>query len=238
MAYIDPVAKEINDVISAATLNAEIVENFKAGLPGSFTTKGQIAIGSGASAFQLLEVGANGTVLIPKSTAAEKWGYGTIVNSSVHARAHMTTDDQIDSVTEHRINFDTVDDDSTGSSITTGESWKWTATANGLYLLAMRLRTTYFQGYPPNQNVNHKGTVKLYKNGSLLLVLYKFPHNSQDAYQEVISYTTVVPLELVNGDYIYYTITVTTQEYNQTKYDPSGGDFEKYINFSVVKIGA
>lgn len=76
MAFTTVPTVATGDLWTAANHNAYIRDNFAAGVPDIFTTKGDIAVGSAADAAGRLGVGSNGQVLIADSAQAlgVKWG--------------------------------------------------------------------------------------------------------------------------------------------------------------------
>jgi hypothetical protein len=75
MAYNTPPTKNTGDVFTAAEFNSYIRDNFAAGVPDIFTTKGDLAAATGPNAATRLAVGSNGQRLAADSAQATgvKW---------------------------------------------------------------------------------------------------------------------------------------------------------------------
>lgn len=76
MAYNAVPTVTTGDLWTASNHNTYIRDNFAAGVPDIFTTKGDLAVASGANAAVRLAVGSNNQVLMADSgkTAGVKWG--------------------------------------------------------------------------------------------------------------------------------------------------------------------
>jgi len=70
MAYNTVPTVTTGDLWTAAMHNTYIKDNFAAGVPAIFTTKGDLAVASGSMAAARLAAGADGKVLIPDSSQA------------------------------------------------------------------------------------------------------------------------------------------------------------------------
>ena len=67
MAYLPVPSVNAGDLWTAAQHNTYIKDNFAAGVPDIFTTKGDIAVASGADAASRLAIGNTGQVLLPST---------------------------------------------------------------------------------------------------------------------------------------------------------------------------
>jgi hypothetical protein len=78
MAYTTPPLKTVGDTLTAAEWNAAVRDNMAAGVPGAFTTKGQIPVASGSMAGGLLSVGSDYSILQSRAgaTLGTEWATG------------------------------------------------------------------------------------------------------------------------------------------------------------------
>lgn len=158
MAYTVMTPKTTGDIPDEDDWN-EIVNNFIAGVPDIFTTKGDIAVASAANAAGRLGVGTNGQVLTADSgeTLGVKWASP---GASVFARYSTDTAQSIPSGSSTIVDYEDVSYDS-ASAVTTGASWKFTAPETGYYLITAMIRLA-----AANWNLNEYASLTLYKNGS------------------------------------------------------------------------
>ncbi len=77
MAYTDK-TYAYQEKLTSAGMNAYVRDNFRAGVPDIFTTKGDLAVASGADAAGRLGVGSDGQILVADSgeTLGVRWGNG------------------------------------------------------------------------------------------------------------------------------------------------------------------
>lgn len=82
MAYTAVPTVATGDLWTAANHNAYIKDNFAAGVPDIFTTKGDLAVASGADAAGRLGVGSNGQLLTADSVEAlgMKWALSPVLD--------------------------------------------------------------------------------------------------------------------------------------------------------------
>lgn len=241
MVYTPPVTKAADTVITAAVWNAEVTENFKVMVPDIFTAKGELIIGTGVDTAALLSVGTDGKYLTSDSAEAKgvKWGSFT---APVFARARISAKKTLAVNANNIIDFDSVISDS-GSTITVGDSWKFTPPHDGDYLISTNVRfwldtEIFFDsndtgGDYREVSYRYTGTqyaaLDLFKNGSYYLRLFEYWHVDGDTNDTVIpqqGYTGTppvmghaVPIYLEDSDYI----SIVTSYYPGTP-DTTGAD--------------
>ncbi len=130
MAYNAVPTQNTGDEWSAAEHNTYVKDNFAAGVPDIFTTKGDIAAATAANAASRLGVGADGTVLMASSAAATGLAW------TVMPMAHYKTNagQSIASADYYIINYEDLVYD-TASAVSVGPSWNFTAPVTGYYLV-------------------------------------------------------------------------------------------------------
>lgn len=158
MGYTPVPTKATGDSWSAKDMNRYVRDNFAAGIPDLFTTKGDLAVGTGVDAALRLAVGANFSYLRAYSVAAS----GLAWLDGFNARYQMTgTQSGVATNTDTIINYAGEDYDSV-DAVTTGTSWKFTAPVTGYYLVRA--------GYHMDQctaTVGNSAMVRLFKEGAL-----------------------------------------------------------------------
>lgn len=135
MSYTPVPTQNIGDEWTAAEHNTYARDNFAAGVPDIFTTKGDLAVGTGADAAIRLGVGTNGQFLTADSGEASglKW---VSPGLSVYARYTKDTAQNVATATATYIDFDTEDFD-TESAVTVGADWRFIVPVGfgGYYLI-------------------------------------------------------------------------------------------------------
>lgn len=136
MSYTAVPTQNIGDEWTAAEHNTYVRDNFAAGIPDIFTTKGDLAAASAADVAGRLGVGANGTSLLADSgeTLGMKWaGAGPFI------RYTKGTDQTIASgAAAEVIDYDTETFD-TGDDVTIGAAWHFDVPVGGAgyYLISV-----------------------------------------------------------------------------------------------------
>jgi hypothetical protein len=88
MAYTAVPTVATGDTWTAANHNTYIRDNFAAGVPDAFTTKGDLFVGTGADAGSRLGVGANDTELVADSSQATGCKWATPAHNAASAAVH------------------------------------------------------------------------------------------------------------------------------------------------------
>lgn len=187
MAYTAMATRATGYVATATDWN-EIVDNFAAGAPDLFTTKGDLAIGTGANAAARLAVGTDGQVLTADSGEATglKWAS---ISAGVHARAKVSSTKALASGSTVIIDYDTEEYD-TGSDVTTGAAWKFTAPANGYYLVQASVVLESSNAWGVNEYLK----LELFVDGSLYMLLDQINMQAAGTYQVALNGSTIVYL--------------------------------------------
>ena len=204
-------------------MNTYVRDNFSAGVPAIFTTKGDIAAASAAGVAERVGVGPNGSYLFANSAAAA----GVVSSPVAHVKAVGSANDAANADTWKIANIlgsETFDPASAWSGTNL-----FTAPHAGFFLAIL---TTYV--YPPvlAQQNNYIQT-GLYKNGSLYSVLYRSIR--EDALNDKKN------MESVGMDLVYLNAgdTLSPAFYGHT-YNEGGwisGD-ASWANLSIVAIPA
>lgn len=162
MAYSAVPIVATGDLWTAANHNTYIRDNFAAGVPDIFTTKGDLAVASAADVANRLGVGTNGQMLIADSaqTLGIKWS--SLPTIFPTARAYLSSSQSIPNNADTLIQYGNESFDSAGA-FTTGASAKFTAPTTGYYLvLAAALFTS------DAWTAGKYAALLLYKNGALV----------------------------------------------------------------------
>lgn len=158
MAYTELAAQITGDNWTAKEMNTYVKDNFAAGVPDIFTTKGDIAAASAANAASRVAIGSDAAILMADSnqTAGVVWSilgrYAGVGNAAVNSQAAQTWT-QTTQFTE------VWDSASAGSSAT------FTAPHLGYYFVSGKLT---FTGSASNLALL---SVALYKNGVIYSIL-------------------------------------------------------------------
>ena len=136
MTYNPVPTQTVDDNWTADEHNTYIRDNFAAGVPDIFTTKGDLAVATGADAAARLGVGADGTVLTADSGEETGLKYATIGTNPLYARYKVAAVTSLTNDTDVIVNFGTEEFD-TENAVTVGASWKLTVPVGfaGYYLI-------------------------------------------------------------------------------------------------------
>ncbi len=160
MAYNPMTPKATGDIPNENDWN-QIVDNFVAGIPDIFTTKGDIAIASAADVAGRLGVGSDGQVLIADSSEALGVKWGAIGSGGLIASAKVSSTKAVPTATATLIDFDTVIFDD-GSDVTTGASWKYTAPSTGYYFVQAAITLESSASWEIGESL----MIQVFKNGA------------------------------------------------------------------------
>ena len=131
MAYVD-----IGDVTDGGTIETtwgdQVRANFQAGVPDIFTTKGDLAVATGADAASRLAAGANDSILVYAS--GEATGMATQIIPAVHLTKSGTTVMEVDVWTTLEFDDETADTDAMHSGDTNPTRITIPAGGDGWYL--------------------------------------------------------------------------------------------------------
>jgi len=198
MAYTVVPTKSTGDLWTAADHNTYIKDNFAAGVPDIFTTKGDIAVATAANTAARLAVGSDNQVLLSDSgeTSGVKWGDFPSGSTTLHARYYVSGATSCANATATIIDFDTQDYD-TDSAVTTGGSWKLTVPADhaGKYLITATVRMAS-AAWLHDEYIQ----MKLYKNNAYAYLMGMT--TATDNQTVVLSVTGFAIIDLAATDYI------------------------------------
>jgi len=162
MAYTPMTPKSSGDIPDENDWN-DIVDNFGAGVPDIFTTKGDLAVASAADAAGRLAVGSNGQLLTADSAQSLGLKWAT-PSDPCYARYKASGTTSVANTTWTILDFaaSVLDSD---SAVITGASWKFTVPTDmaGYYLVMVNV---YVQS-SANWGQNEQCSLGLYKNGTL-----------------------------------------------------------------------
>lgn len=198
MAYNAVPTKSAGNTWTHTENNTYIKDNFAAGVPDIFTTKGDLAVATGADAATRLGVGSNGQVLTAASgeTSGIKWQalHSTAVS---HARYKKNAQQTISDATYTIINYNSQDYD-TDSAVSTGVSWKYTVPADhtGYFLISASALLNSSAGW----EVGESALLAVYKNNALVHRLTQHVMQAAGTYAVYLTGATV--LQANATDYI------------------------------------
>lgn len=131
MAYNAVPTVTTGDLWTASNHNTYIRDNFAAGVPDIFTTKGDLAIASGANAAGRLGVGSNGKVLVASSAESLgiKW-----TNGFSTGKASRSTTQALSAGAQTKVQFTTEDFDSENYFTLGSSNTRCTIAVKGIYL--------------------------------------------------------------------------------------------------------
>lgn len=194
MAYTAVPTVATGDTWTAANHNTYIKNNFAAGVPDIFTTKGDIAVATAANTAVRLAVGTNNQFLISNSAAASGLSWGSGFVGALYTMNGSTGNSALADSTDEIIDFNVSSFD-TDSAVTTGTSWKFTVPTgmDGYYLVSasLALSSTAF-------TANQVFRLSLYKGGVLQrYIAMKYAHATA-SYTIAASGSTIISLAATN----------------------------------------
>ncbi len=134
--YTPVPAVSAGDWIDEVFINTYWVDNFAAGVPDVFSAKGQLAVGLGVDSMGILNVGADGTILVADSTQALGVRWGTTPDSSNYiklASAITGYNGNSIAVGTYSLSKTALAVPSTARAVLLSISAMWTAANNGNY---------------------------------------------------------------------------------------------------------
>lgn len=189
MAYTAVPTATTGYLWTAADHNTYIKDNFAAGVPDIFTTKGDIAIATAADTAARLGVGSNGTILTADSDTGGgemgvKWS-GLV--PSTGARYKLATDQAIANNTLTVVNYETVVFDP-DSAVTAGAAWIYTVPTTGYYLVCASALFESNAGWA----VNEKAEISVYCDSAVDGILDSIYMITAGTYNVFVGGTKVV----------------------------------------------
>lgn len=159
MAYTAVPIVATGDLWTASNHNTYIRDNFAAGVPDIFTTKGDLAAATAANAATRVPVGANGNLLLADSAQSGGMKWIGLSEMTYPARAYLSAVQGITSSTLTIVAWDAESYDPAGV-FTVGANAKYTAPITGYYLVTLGLH--YLSG---NWAIGDSAEGRIYKNG-------------------------------------------------------------------------
>lgn len=194
MAYSAMTPKSSGDIPDETDWN-QIIDNFIAGVPDIFTTKGDLAVASAADTAGRLGVGTNGYALIADSSETLGIKWAALGFAGTAASAKVSSAKALASGSTVIVDFDTAIFDP-GSDITTGASWKYTAPETGYYFVQAMATLESSTAW----GVNEYFRLDVYKNGTIVANLAI--HYMQAAATYLVSINGSAVVSLSATDYI------------------------------------
>ena len=195
MAYIVMTTKTTGDIPDAIDWN-HIVNNFAAGVPDGFTTKGDLAVASAANVAGRLGVGSNGQMLTADSaeTLGVKWAAAL---SGLAARAKVSSTKALATATAVIVDYDTEVFD-TDNAVAPGAAWKFTVPAGktGYYFVQASAVLESSSAWAYDEYFK----LEVFKNGILLDTLALLHVHNTGTFQVGITGSLVIALAA--ADYI------------------------------------
>jgi len=199
MAYTAVPTQNTGDEWTAAEHNTYVRDNFAAGVPDIFTTKGDLAVATAADTAARLAVGTDGHVLIADSGEACGIKWGTVPNgpsTGVGARYYVDDTQEVADSSQTIIDY-AVKDYDTDTAVTVGAAWKFTVPADqgGKYLV---IATCYYQS--AGWLANERADLELYKNGARVCIMGSYFVNANNTVNVFVIGSAIVDLSA--ADYI------------------------------------
>jgi hypothetical protein len=199
MAYTPVFSRITGQSVSADEWGIYIKDNFAAGVPDIFTTKGDLAVGTAADTAARLGVGTTGYVLLCASAEATGLIWSALPLAVAAAAYSVSAELTLVSASHHIIDYSTLiyDDD---TAVTVGAAWKYTVPAakGGYFFVTATLLIKSSTAWGEAETA----ILELYKNNALYCYLCQF--NAQVAasagFQVFLSGGALI--ELVATDYI------------------------------------
>lgn len=224
MAYTELASQITGDNWTALEMNKYVKDNFAAGIPDIFTTKGDLAAASGANAAVRIPVGSNGDFLFADSGQTGGVTFGSPLallmtgEDGANLACSSATDTLITNYSEERHDLG----DAFASDI-------YTVPHAGYYVV-------YIHGnfYITYQDINDRVSIRLYKNDVLYSVL-------ATTFCEVHNHATTINLnvagmdivDLVKGDTLKFYTNINIQT-SDTWY--LQGNIENYFNIFIAAL--
>lgn len=195
MSYSPLPSKNEGDQITHTDWN-QIADNFEAGVPAIFTTKGDLAVGIGVDSASRQPVGTNGQLLTADSSQSTGMKWST-PGTSAKAKYKKTATQSVNNATYTIIDFDTIVFDP-DTAVTTGGSWKYTVPTGkgGKYIVAVGLRLQSSSLWDTNETAQ----LWLYKNGIQDHIIGEKRMDAAGTYGVYINGLGMI--DLAAGDYI------------------------------------
>lgn len=189
MAYTAVPTLSTGYLVTAADWNAYVKDNFAAGVPDIFTTKGDLAVASAADAAGRLAVGVDGQVLTADSgeTLGLKWAATGFAGTGAIAAAEA--DLAIATATVTIVRFDDVIYDP-GSDVTEGAAWKYTAPSTGYYLVTAAVLFESSAAW----GVNEYAYLAVYVDGALVKYLDRNYMEAAGTYNVFLCGSAIIPV--------------------------------------------
>ena len=189
MSYTPVPTKTTGELWSADDNNTYIRDNFAAGVPDLFTTKGDLAVATGADVAIRLAVGTDGQLLTADSgeTCGMKWS--TPSTDQAYAKYKVSATRSMANGAATIVNFDTSVFDS-DSAVTTGASWKFAAPHDGYYVVALMLLLESNAGWAANEYFEGD----LYVDGALVTTIARWTAQAAGTYIASVSGMAIVSL--------------------------------------------
>lgn len=226
MAYTAVPTKSTGELWSAADNNTYIKDNFAAGVPDIFTTKGDLAAATAVNAADRLAVGDDADYLVADSgagggTVGIKWLAKTLL-ASRHTVAGALT---INNNTVTIVNYATEVYD-TNTLVTEGAAWKFTVPTggDGKYHVIAALLFASVAGW----EVGEEAYLALYKNGAIDCLLCRVFIEAAGTFAVWLSGSAEI--SLVATDYI----DIRAYQNNDANLNTDADDENGYV--SIVQL--
>lgn len=189
MSYTTPRTWSVGETVTKAIMDQHVRDNLNE--IWKYSALGDMMYGVSSTASARLAIGTAGQTLTV-SSGSPAWSGGV---SAVYTTSDGSPQALTSGGTASIVNFSVVDFDS-GSYVTTGASWKFTAPYTGYYHVSAMLQFEGFSGW----SANELAYMAVYKNGSIFHYLDR--KEAQNTFDLTMALTGSIDVQLNAGQYI------------------------------------